>query len=263
MNQAVMERLQLERDIRRGLDEQEFCVYFQPQWSIDGRLITGWEALVRWNHPQRGLLMPSVFIPVAEETGMIRELGHYVLKTACLEAARWQREGIGSFTVSVNISAHQFEQKNMLQIIEDALNSSGLPAELLELEITESVMLKDPDKTLQLLNVLRMRGVHVAIDDFGTGYSSLSYLSTLPIDRLKIDRSFINSSLDKPSSSVIIEAVVSLARSLGMRTIAEGVETEAQRRFLRLQGCEEIQGYLMGRPMPAEAISTYLMSACR
>lgn len=194
---------------------------------------------------------------------MIRDLGRQVLGIACQEAVRWQRDGLGRFSVSVNLSARQFDQDNLLQEVEEALRVSGLQPELLELEITETVMLTNPDKTMKMLNLLRLQGIRVTIDDFGTGYSSLSYLSMLPIDRLKIDRSFVSSSLDEGSGSVIVEAVISLARSLRLGTIAEGVETDAQRRFLRLQGCEEIQGFLVGRPMPGEAIDAFLLAARR
>jgi len=261
MNRAVQERLQLERDIRRAIDQRQFRLYYQPQWEIDRSRITGWEALLRWEHPERGVVTPDQFIPVAEETGLISELGCLVLQEACAEAARWQREGLGRFGISVNLSARQFDLGDLVEFVERGLSRSGLAAELLELEITETVMLQNPERTLKLLHQLRRGGVRVAIDDFGTGYSSLSYLSRLPIDRLKIDRTFVASSLSEANSAVIIEAVISLARSLGMSTIAEGVETEAQRRFLRQQGCQQIQGYLLGRPMPAEAIASYLSAS--
>ena len=260
MNQQVQERLQLECDIRRALERHEFRLHYQPQWRIDHSSITGWEALLRWEHPERGLLLPGQFIAVAEETGMITELGKEVLLVACQEAARWQKQGLGCFSVSVNLSARQFDQDHLLQEVEEALRQSGLPPERLELEITETVMLKNPARTMKLLHLLRHQGIRVAIDDFGTGYSSLSYLSKLPVDRLKIDRSFVSSCLDQGSGSVIIEAVISLARSLGMSTIAEGVETDAQRCFLQLRGCGEIQGFLVGRPIPAEAIASYLLA---
>jgi hypothetical protein len=258
MNRSVQERLQLERDIRRALDQRQFRLYYQPQWTIDRSCLTGWEALLRWEHPERGLVTPDQFIPVAEEIGVIAELGAFVLHEACAEAVRWQREGLGQFGISVNLSVRQFDMGDLVEFVEQGLRSSGLAPELLELEITESVMLQTPELTLKLLHRLRRGGVRVAIDDFGTGYSSLSYLSKLPIDRLKIDRTFVASSLMEVNSAVIIEAVISLARSLGMSTIAEGVETEAQRRFLRQQGCQEIQGYLLARPMPAAAIEAYI-----
>ena len=258
MNEAVQQRLQLERDIRQAIDRDQFRLYYQPQWTIDRSRLIGWEALLRWEHPEHGLMAPGLFVPVAEETGLIIALGRIVLREACLEAARWQREGLARCGVSVNVSIHQFEQDDLVKTVEESLAASGLQPEALELEITETVMLRNPSQTLDVLNRLRVRGVRVAIDDFGTGYSSLSYLSKLPIDRLKIDRSFVNSSLTETNSSVIIEAVISLARSLGISTIAEGVETEDQRHFLAHRGCEQIQGYLMGRPMPAASISAYL-----
>lgn len=261
MNRSVQERLQLERDIRRALDQRQFRLYYQPQWTIDRSCITGWEALLRWEHPERGLVTPDQFISVAEEIGVITELGALVLRDACAEAVRWQREGLGRFSISVNLSVRQFDIGDLVEFVEQGLCTSGLAPELLELEITETVMLQNPEITLTLLHRLRRGGVRVAIDDFGTGYSSLSYLSKLPIDRLKIDRTFVASSLIEANSAVIIEAVISLARSLGMSTIAEGVETEPQRRFLRQQGCQEIQGYLLARPMPAEAIADYLRTS--
>ena len=258
MNEAVQERLQLERDIRQAMQSHQFQLHYQPQWEIDGSRLTGWEALLRWQHPERGMVTPDAFIPVAEETGLIEDLGAMVLLEACREAVRWQREGLGRFSVSVNMSVRQFDLADLVDFVERALQETGLDPELLELEITESVMMDKTGRTQQLLHQLRLRGIRVAIDDFGTGYSSLSYLSALPIDRLKIDKSFVASSFSEANSAVIIEAVISLARSLGLSTIAEGVETEAQRRFLRQQGCEQIQGYLMGRPMPSEAIAPYL-----
>ena len=258
MNQVVQERMQLERDIRQSLQQGDFQIVYQPQWQIDGSRITGWEALLRWQHAERGMIGPNVFIPVAEEAGLIRELGALVLREACREAAGWQKLGHSCYGVSVNLSARQFELGDLVISVEQSLQTSGLAPELLELEITESVMLANPDQTLKLLKELRSSGVRVAIDDFGTGYSSLNYLSKLPIDRLKIDRSFVSSSLSDANSAVIIEAVISLARSLGMSTIAEGVETEEQRHFLHQQGCEQIQGFLVGRPMPPEAVGAYL-----
>jgi EAL domain-containing protein (putative c-di-GMP-specific phosphodiesterase class I) len=250
----------LERDLRAGLARGEFQVHYQPQWQIDGSRITGWEALLRWRHPEQGWISPELFIPVAEDTGLIQPLGRLVLEQACTEAMRWQREGLGQFSVSVNLSVRQFEQSDLVEEVMAVLAESGLAAEQLELEITESVMMDKSGRMQSLLQELRARGIRVAIDDFGTGYSSLGYLSTLPIDRLKIDRSFVASSLVEANSSVIIEAVLSLSRSLGLSTIAEGVETEAQRRFLRQQGCQQMQGYLLGRPMAAEAIAAYLQT---
>lgn len=260
MNLNVQQRLSLERDIRQALESQDFHLHYQPQWDLVGDRLIGWEALLRWQHPERGKVPPDVFIPVAEETGMITQLGFLVLRQACLEAAGWQSRGLGVFGISVNISAKQFAIPDLEDQVDQALKESGLQPELLELEITESVMMENPGRTQTLLNHLKSRGIRVAIDDFGTGYSSLSYLSRLPIDRLKIDRSFVASSLEDPNGALIVEAVISLARALGMNAIAEGVETEAQRLFLSRQGCHEIQGYLTGPPMPPDEIDAFLQA---
>ena len=258
MNRAVQERLGLERDIRLGLERGEFRLDYQPQWTVDGKVLTGWEALIRWHQPQRGVIGPDVFIPVAEDTGMISELGALVLQQACQEAVRWQRSGLGCFGISVNLSARQFSLGDLHQHVETALQDSGLDPALLELEITETVLMDNPERAKELLTQLKARGIRVAIDDFGTGYSSLGYLSRFPIDRLKIDRSFVASSLTDPNGAAIVEAVISLARSLGLSAIAEGVESEEQRHFLKHHGCEQIQGYLLGRPMAPEAIAGFL-----
>ena len=258
MNKAVQERLSLERDIRLGLERGEFQLHYQPQWTIDGNELTGWEALIRWNQPERGMIGPDVFIPVAEDTGMITELGALVLRQACQEAVRWQQNGLGCFGISVNLSARQFALGDLQRHIEDALQDSGLEPSRLELEITESVLMDNPERAKDLLTQLKAQGIRVAIDDFGTGYSSLGYLSRFPIDRLKIDRSFVASSLTDPNGAAIVEAVISLARSLGLSAIAEGVENEEQRHLLRRHGCDQIQGYLLGRPMAAEAIGDFL-----
>lgn len=258
MNRAVQERLSLERDIRHGLEQGEFRLAYQPQWTIDGQELTGWEALLRWHQPQRGLLGPDAFLSVAEDTGMIAEIGALVLNQACQEAMRWQQSGFGHFGISVNLSARQFALGDLQQHVESALRQSGLQPSLLELEITESVLMADPDRAKDLLTHFKAQGIRVAIDDFGTGYSSLDYLSRFPIDRLKIDRSFVGSCLTDPNGAAIVEAVISLARSLGLSAIAEGVESEEQRHFLRHHGCDQIQGYLLGRPMAPEAIAGFL-----
>ena len=258
MNRSIQERLSLERDLRAALDRDEFHLYYQPQWELDGNRLIGWEALLRWDHPLRGTVPPDVFIPIAEDTGVITELGLLVLRRACAEAVRWQRDRLGSYGISVNLSARQFAVPNLESQVDQVLAETGLEPKWLELEITESVMMENPRRTQEVLNHFRSRGIRVAIDDFGTGYSSLSYLSRFPIDRLKIDRSFVASSLSDANGALIVEAVISLARSLGMSAIAEGVENEEQRRFLHRQGCHQMQGYLMGQPMPPEAIAAFL-----
>ncbi|MEI8249862.1 MAG: EAL domain-containing protein [Synechococcus sp. ELA057] len=260
MNRSIQQRLQLERDIRLAIERDEFHLSFQPQWEIDGQRLIGWEALLRWNSEERGSVPPDLFIPVAEEIGVIDQLGQMVLQRACQEAARWREQGFGDFIISVNLSARQFTIGNLVEQIEKTLHSTGLDPNLLELEITESVMMENPHHTQEVLSLLKRKGIRVAIDDFGTGYSSLSYLSSFPIDRLKIDRSFVAASLSDPQGAVIVETVISLARSLGMIAIAEGVETQEQRTFLKQKGCHQIQGYLTGSPMPAAAIEGYLKS---
>jgi len=260
MNRAVQERLGLERDIRLGLERGEFQLHYQPQWTIDGDELTGWEALIRWHQPERGMVGPDVFIPVAEDTGMISELGALVLQQACQEAVHWQQSGLGCFGISVNLSARQFALGDLQGQIEQALQDSGLDPALLELEITESVLMDNPERAKDLLSHLKAQGIRVAIDDFGTGYSSLGYLSRFPIDRLKIDRSFVASSITDPNGAAIVGAVISLARSLGLSAIAEGVESEEQRQLLKRHGCDQIQGYLLGRPMAAAAIGDFLSS---
>lgn len=258
MNQTIQERLSLEVDLRRSLEQEDFRLHFQPQWDIHGKQLVGWEALLRWQHPDRGAVSPATFIPVAEDTGLITPLGDWVLRQACREAVAWRGPKLETCRVSVNISCRQFAQPHLDQEIEAILEQTGLAPERLELEITETVLMDDPQRAINVLRRLKDRGIRIAIDDFGTGYSSLSYLRSFPIDRLKIDRSFVTTSLSDPSGAAIVMAIISLSRSLGITTIAEGVETEEQRLFLLQQGCDELQGYLTGRPMPPEAIRSFL-----
>ena len=258
MNRVIQERLSLEIDLRKSLENGDFCLHYQPQWDINGRHLLGWEALLRWTHPLRGVVSPGGFIPVAEDTGLIGPLGEWVLMEACRTAAAWHGHGLETCRLSVNLSCRQFAQSRLEEKIEEILNRTGLSPQRLELEITETVLMEDPQRAINLLTRLKDRGIRIAIDDFGTGYSSLSYLRSFPIDRLKIDRSFVTTSLTDPSGAAIVTAIISLARSLGITTIAEGVETEDQRQFLLQQGCDELQGFLMGQPMPNEAIGPFL-----
>ena len=258
MNQTIQDRLNLEVDLRQSLEQQAFQLHYQPQWDINGSLLVGWEALLRWHHPSRGAVPPSTFIPVAEDTGLITPLGDWVLQQACREAAGWIGQPLKDCRLSVNISCRQFAQPRLYEDIAAILAESGLPPQRLELEITETVLMADPERAISVLGRLKALGIHIAIDDFGTGYSSLSYLRSFPIDRLKIDRSFVATSLSDPSGAAIVTAIISLARSLGITTIAEGVETEDQRAFLLQQGCDELQGYLLGKPMPPEAMAEFL-----
>ncbi len=247
MDARLQRRKALERELRLALSRDELSLYYQPKVSLRNDEVVGSEALVRWQHPERGLVPPGDFIGVAEETGLILQLGEWVLRTACRQAAQWP-----GLEVSVNISPAQFRQPDLVQIVRSALEDSGLPPHYLELEVTESVLIQQPDAAAKLLDELKALGVHVAMDDFGTGYSSLSYLQRFHFDKIKIDRSFIGAVGNEPSAQAIVRAVINLANSLGMVTCAEGVETSDQLGALRCEGCSEVQGFLFGKPMPAD-----------
>ncbi|KAB2928396.1 MAG: EAL domain-containing protein [Dechloromonas sp.] len=251
MNDEVQERIALERDLRLALERGEFLLHYQPQWDLDSDRLIGWEALVRWQHPERGLVAPDRFIPIAEETGLIVPLGDWVLETACAEVRAWERDGLGEHRIAVNLSARQFTQHELGTRVDAILAANHLSAGRLELEITESVLMEDAERTVDILRQLKRRGICIAIDDFGTGYSSLAYLKAFPVDKLKIDRSFVRDIVVDPNDAAIVAAIISMARSMGLATIAEGVESEGQRNFLTAQGCQALQGYLFGRPMSA------------
>jgi diguanylate cyclase (GGDEF)-like protein/PAS domain S-box-containing protein len=258
MNDAVRERVELENDLRRGLAEEQFQVHFQPQFDIGAHRVVGWEALLRWPHPERGWITPEQFIPVAEETGLIVPLGAWVLRTACREVRRWEAAGAGRFRVAVNFSARQFLHPALPEDIRTVLAETGLDAERLEVEITESLLMADGPATQNALRQIKQLGVRVALDDFGTGYSSLAYLKTFAIDRLKIDRSFVRDVPHDANDAAIVHAVISLAQALGLDVIAEGVETADQENFLRGHGCSMTQGFLLGRPMPSTSVPEFL-----
>jgi diguanylate cyclase (GGDEF)-like protein/PAS domain S-box-containing protein len=246
MDARLQRRKALERELRLALTRDELALYYQPKVSLRSDEVAGTEALVRWQHPERGLVPPGEFIGVAEETGLILQLGEWVLRTACRQAAAWP-----DIEVSVNISPAQFRQPELVQIVQSALQESGLEPHRLELEVTESVLIQQPEAAAKLLDDLKALGVHVTMDDFGTGYSSLSYLQRFHFDKIKIDRSFIWAIGKEPTAKAIVRAVINLADSLGMVTCAEGVETDEQLSALRREGCSEVQGYLFGKPMPA------------
>ncbi len=254
MDASHLARRQAEHDLRLALERNELRVFYQPLVSLQTGAIVGFEALLRWQHPTRGLVPPIEFIPLAEETGLILPIGEWVVRTACADAAAWP-PGVG---VAVNLSAVQFRDPLLVQTIQSALAGSGLAAARLELEITESVLLHDSPSTLAMLHALRALGVRVAMDDFGTGYSSLSYLHSFPFDKIKIDRMFICDVLDRVSSGAIVRAIAGLGASLGIATTAEGVETQEQLLRLRLDGCTEAQGYLFSRPVPISEIGALL-----
>jgi EAL domain-containing protein (putative c-di-GMP-specific phosphodiesterase class I) len=250
MERRVKARLKLEFELRQAIMGEEFELYYQPLLSLRQNRVSGCEALLRWHHPTRGLISPAEFIPLAEETGLIAVLGEWVLKAACAAAASWPDD----VKVAVNVSPVQFKDRNLVQTVVNALKATGLPGRKLVLEITEAVLLDDDEAVLIALHRLRELGIQIALDDFGTGYSSLSYLRRFPFDKIKIDRFFIKDVLDNESSRSIIEAVVNIANSANITTVAEGVETEQQLKVLRKLGCTEIQGYLFSAPLTAPEI---------
>ena len=252
------QRLETERHLRRALEQNEFLLHYQPQFDLVSGRIIGAEALLRWQRPDTGLVPPDQFIPLAEENGMILPIGEWVLKEACKQACSWQRAGWHSFRIAVNLSARQFSQVGLSSIISNILTDSGLAPNHLELELTETAAMQHVESTLQTLMTLKQTGVSLSIDDFGTGYSSLSYLKQFPIDRLKIDRSFIADIANDPNDAAIVVATISLANCMGLKVVAEGVETEEQLSFLKMHGCHEAQGFLLGRPVPADQFSDYL-----
>ena len=257
MDAQVRARRILEIDLRQAIADGGFEVYYQPcRFSLQNNEITGCEALLRWRHPQRGMISPADFIPVAEETGLINQLGEWVLTTACREAATWP----GNIRLAVNVSPVQFKSGTLALKVIAALAASGLAASRLELEITEAVLIRDDEAALAVLHQLRDIGVRIALDDFGTGYSSLSYLQRFPFDKIKIDRCFVTDIAEPEGSSCIVQAVVNIATERHMTTTAEGVETEQQRQLLRALGCSEMQGYLFSPPKPAADIRPLLLA---
>ncbi|RCL20491.1 diguanylate phosphodiesterase [Pseudomonas sp. AFG_SD02_1510_Pfu_092] len=251
MNASALERLELESDLRHALEQNEFILYYQPQFSGDGKRLTGAEALLRWRHPTRGLVPPGDFIPVIEELGLVVDVGDWVLREACRQLKAWHKARVRVPKVSVNISARQFSDGQLGTRIASTLEATGLPPACLELELTESILMREVDEALQILMSLKNLGLSIAVDDFGTGYSSLNYLKQFPIDVLKIDRTFVDGLPEGEQDAQIARAIIAMAHSLNLAVIAEGVETHEQLEFLREHGCDEVQGYLFGRPMPA------------
>ena len=245
------ERLMLENDLRRALGRREFELHYQPRVDIEEGRVVGMEALIRWRHPHKGLLFPDEFVPLAEDTGLIVPIGRWVIEESCAQNKAWQSAGLNKLQVAVNISGVQFRQKDLLDTIAHALASSGLPAECLEVEITESVVMQNPSEAIVTLEKLNQMGVQISIDDFGTGYSSLSYLKRFPIDKLKIDRSFIRDISSDMDDAAIVRATIGLAHNMRLRVVAEGVETDDQLQFLRSLGCDEYQGYHKSKPLTA------------
>jgi diguanylate cyclase (GGDEF)-like protein/PAS domain S-box-containing protein len=244
MHSSVSELLTLENDLHRALERNELVLYYQPKVDAATRMVKGMEALIRWNHPDRGLIPPMQFIPIAETSGLILPIGEFVIRTVCGQIKTWQEAGYQQVNIALNVSGRQFDQQNLIEIVQEALQDSMIFPQCLEVEITESTIMRNPEKAVQILTDLKAIGLRIAIDDFGTGYSSLSYLKQLPLDFLKIDQSFVKGVASDPKDQAIIRTIIAMAHSLNLKTIAEGVETEEQLSFLQEHGCDEIQGIL-------------------
>ena len=257
MNVEAVEQLSLRNGLRRALERCEFVLHYQPQIDVRSQRLVGVEALIRWNHPEHGMILPGRFISIAEESGLIVPISEWVLKEACTQAAAWAREGIAELVVAVNLSGVHFKRGNLEQSVIGALEQSCLDPALLELELTESILISNAENILATVKRLKQLGVKLSIDDFGTGYSSLSYLKRFEVNKLKIDQSFIRDLATDPEDAAIVRAIIQMARSLGLTTIAEGVETESVLAHLRDFGCDEAQGYLFARPMPATHLTDY------
>ena len=258
LNAAASERLALEGELRHAVEREEFVVYYQPKVNLRTGGIIGAEALVRWQHPQRGLMQPSAFLPAAVDTGLIRAIDEWVLRTACRHNQGWQHRGKMPVSISINVSNSLFHGNTLLSAVEQALSQTGLTPACLELELTESIAMRNVEASIVMLTALKSMGVQLCIDDFGTGYSSLSYLQRLPIDMVKIDQSFIREILTQTQPAPIVRAIIAMAHSLNLLVLAEGVEQEAQRTLLLEQGCDQAQGYLFGQPMPENAFAQLL-----
>jgi diguanylate cyclase (GGDEF)-like protein len=250
MNEEVSKKMLLESGLRKGILSEEFLLYYQPQVDVGSGEVKGYEALVRWRHPELGMVPPGEFISLAEETGLIIPLGRWILQEACRQMAEWKAAGSTVDRMSVNISTLQFQQPDFLKMVTQILETTGLPPEYLEIELTESIV-QDPERSVPLMEQIRAKGIRISLDDFGTGYSSLSYLHRFPISRIKIDKSFVQKLPDDVGSASIVRAIAQLGSSLSMKITAEGIETDSQLSFIQEQGCDEVQGFLTGRPIAA------------
>jgi EAL domain-containing protein (putative c-di-GMP-specific phosphodiesterase class I) len=249
MNEAAHQRYRIEMRLRKAIELDELSLVYQPQFDTKTRRLTGAEALLRWTNPDIGSVSPAVFIPIAEQIGLIVQIGRWVMEQVCLMQKTNLEGGLPLTKIAVNVSPVQFRQKDLVESFQDVLRKTGVPAKFIEVEVTEGAIMMDSDKSIATLNQMRAMGLSIAIDDFGTGYSSLGYMKRFPIDKIKIDRTFINELETSPDDEVIISAIIALSNSLGMTTLAEGVETEHQLSFLHSAGCDQIQGYLLGKPL--------------
>jgi diguanylate cyclase (GGDEF)-like protein len=260
LNAQSLDRLSLETELRRAIERGELELFYQPKVDLKSNRLVGAEALVRWRHPQRGMVSPGDFIPLAEETGLIIPLGQWVLNTACQQVRTWEATGRQAPRVSVNVSSHQFRQRVLARDVQAALSGSGIAARHLCLELTESAIMEHAQDNVRTLAALKESGVSLSIDDFGTGYSSLSYLKRFPIDEIKIDRSFVSGVEREKDNAAIVTAIIVMAHSLGLRVVGEGVETPVELEYLQQQGCDECQGFLYSRPLPAADFGALLMA---
>ncbi|MFN2456229.1 MAG: putative bifunctional diguanylate cyclase/phosphodiesterase [Pyrinomonadaceae bacterium] len=255
MNALALERLTMEASLRRAVKNNEFKLYYQPQFDLTTQQMVGVEALIRWQHPKLGLLLPAKFIPMAEETGLILPIGEWVLRAALAQAALWHNRGLGNLRIAVNVSPRQFQQENFVELVLRIVAETVIDPSTIELEITETSIMQNAKHVVALMSELKQMGLKIAIDDFGIGYSSLAYLKRLPIDMLKIDRTFISDAASDPDDAALVVAIITLAHNLRLQVLAEGVETVEQLRFLQLLKCDEGQGYFLGRPAPPESFS--------
>jgi EAL domain-containing protein (putative c-di-GMP-specific phosphodiesterase class I) len=263
MSARAFERLSLENSLRHALKRQEFFLLYQPQLDLSSGEIIGVEALLRWQHPELGIIMPTEFITLLEETGLIVPVGDWVLKTACEQAMLWHQAGFKQLTMSVNLSGRQFNNPDIIKSFQNTIEQSGIDPTLLEMELTESMLMRNASKTVSALNSLHHLGIQIAVDDFGTGYSSLNYLRRFPISTLKIDRTFIRDVVEDADDAAIATAIIVMAQSLNLRVVAEGVETDAQKAFLQERNCMLVQGDWYSVPVDAESITQMLGSPPR
>lgn len=257
LNEIATRHVQLESGLKEAIQRNELSLVYQPKFCLKDGSLTGIEALLRWHHTELGPISPVEFIPLAEETGIITQIGHWVINQACQQLAEWNSLGFNGITVAVNLSARQLKA-DIISTIEVALAVSGLPAQSLELELTESMIMGNPQESVSILSKLKALGLTIAVDDFGTGYSSLSYLKRFPIDTLKIDREFVRDITNDPDDAAITSAIIALAHSLDLNVVAEGVETQEQLNFLAMQGCDQVQGFLLSKPLSAADFLTLL-----
>jgi diguanylate cyclase (GGDEF)-like protein/PAS domain S-box-containing protein len=261
MDIHTFERLALESSLRRALERTEFELHYQPKRDLHSGAITGVEALLRWRHPDLGMVAPAQFISIAEETGLIVPIGKWVIKTACWQNKHWQEQGLPRMCIAVNVSARQFSEETLVQDVVSILEETGMDPDLLELEITESVVMRDPERAVKMLKELKERGIRLALDDFGTGYSSLSSLKRFPVDTIKVDRTFIRDIPGDAEDRALTQAIIAMSKTLSLTVVAEGVETKEQLEFLRQHACDEFQGYYFSKPLPAEEFARLIQTA--